>query len=352
MNIGILTFHWGTNYGGVLQAFALQKYLEKLGHGVFIINYAPYTFRDNFIFCFKSKRPTVIFANLKQYFKERHFVRFRKKHLKTSQRFYNLEELVNNPPQMDAYIAGSDQIWNPYIIDNYGKPYFLGFGNKQIKRIAYAASFGCDKYPKNKEKQLKELLRNFDAISHREKTGEQILSKIKITNSILLPDPTLLLEMSDYYSLIKKLNYKKVDYFFYILQDNQTVIQSILSKTRKENKFVIANTSIKYFFSGIEQWLNYIISSKFIITNSFHGIVFSIIFKKQFVAIPIEGKLEGMNDRINTLLYDFDLESRIIEDITQVETILKTEINWEKVGNKTKELQDKAFKFLTKHITA
>lgn len=354
MKIGILTFHWGTNYGGVLQAYALQTFLKRKGHDVAIINYAPHTFRDSFIKCFYSKNPFTIIDNLKNYWKEKNIAKFRNNYLIQSERYFTPEQLIENPPQMDIYISGSDQIWNPYGLKSNKKIYFLPFGDEKSIKLSYAASFGIIDYPENLIEEIKPLLNKFKAISVREKSGLEILKCSGINNGILLPDPTLLLEKIDYLEILKgKETNNKNDYFFYVLQKKQNTIRRIYKSLKKNKHNKIIHTSkIKYTSLSIENWLNYIKNSKMVITNSFHGVVFSIIFNTPFIVVPIEGELSVMNDRIITLLEKFELKDRVIEKYEEIKfkNILQKNINWKLSKKIIKNIQLESISFFRNNL--
>lgn len=354
MKIGILTFHWGTNYGGVLQAYALQTFLKQKGHNVVIINYAPHTFRDSFYKCFYSKNPFTIIENLKNYWKEKNIAKFRKKHLRLTERYYVPEQLIENPPIMDIYIAGSDQIWNPYGLKSNKKIYFLPFGDKKTIKLSYAASFGVTDYPDNLLEEIKPLLNKFKAISVREKSGLDILKKAGIDDSVLLPDPTLLLNKDDYLKLTDREKQKKpADYFFYVLQNKQKAISDIYSylKRNKNNK-IVHTSKIKNTAFGIEDWLYHIKNSKIVITNSFHGVVFSIIFETPFIVVPIEGRLKGMNDRIVTLLESYDLMDRIMWQYNPntFNILANKQIDWKKSKAVQQQLRMEAQHFYSRNL--
>lgn len=335
MKIGILTFHWGTNYGGVLQAYALQTFLKNKGFEVEIINYAPHTFRDSFFKCFYSKNPFTIIDNLKNYRKERNIAKFRKKYLNVTERYYTPEQLIENPPLMDIYITGSDQVWNPYGLKSNKKIYFLPFGTENSIKIAYATSFGVTQYPDNLLKELKPLLEQFNAISVREKSGIEILQKAGFDKSVLMPDPTLLLSKNEYAKILEDNSQNNSsDCFFYVLQKNQVTINDIYEHFKKDSqKRVVHSGKVKHSVLGIEDWLNCIKNSQLVVTNSFHGVIFSIIFNTPFIVVPIEGQLSGMNDRIITLLEKFDLMERIVEkyDEIKVDELAHKKVIWKTV---------------------
>jgi hypothetical protein len=357
MKIGIITFHWGTNYGGVLQAYSLQQFLSKNieGSEVYMINYAPKTHSESLMKCVLTKSVKQIPSNITTFFKEKKFVPFRQKYLNTTRRYYSLDDLKTDYPDFDVYICGSDQVWNPYIVSTYGIPYYLPFGKDQTKRISFAVSFGCTEYPDDKMAIIKPLIERFDALSVREKTGVSILNKGGIENVKMMPDPTLLLERSDLDAISNVNSSLEGSFaFFYSLQDNQVLVRKISDYFGKREGISVVNTKkSKYSTLSIETWLSNIKNSKYVITNSFHGAVFSILFNKQFIVVPIEGRLSGMNDRIYTLLDKFELRERLVEtfDENKLTDLLDQPINWGFVENVQTQLKKTAELYLSENIT-
>lgn len=309
--VGITTFHWGTNYGGVLQSYALQDFLNNMNYDVKIINYAPVTHRDNIFFCFKSKSFKTIFKNLREYLKELKFRKFRKNHLFLTERYINQSFLKNL--EFDIYVTGSDQIWNTISSGGNDFLYFLPFKkSKMVKKISYAASFGIISNETSSERVIN-LLKDFDKISVREDKGYEFLKKLGFKNLDLMPDPTLLKPLKFYQKLAikSKLNFKE-SVFVYALQNKQHLISKVVKNLENKNLKIINTLEFKFSRLSIEDWLNCIMNSKYVITNSFHGVIFSIIFETPFVVVPIEGKSIGMNSRIETLLRTFKLEDRLL----------------------------------------
>lgn len=355
MTIGILTFHWSTNYGAVLQTYALQEYLKDLGHEVKIINYVPV--KKSVKNCFQFRNPKNIFNQLKDLKKEKSFIPFRKKWLQLTKQYNSLDELIENSPKLDVYICGSDQVWNPYFLANGEKKltpaYFLPFGSSNVRRISYAASFGVTEYPGELKKVILPLIQKFNFLGVRENTGKNILEEMNFSDVNLVPDPTILLSDINLNKLIPDTGFKNNEIFFYILQDNQIVIKKTLGFSKKTlKKKVVSNISQP--FMSIENWLLNIKSTKYVVTNSFHGVIFSILFKKPFIVVPIENKLKGMNDRISTLLKNFDLEYRILEiyDEKNITELLNTPIDWNLIEEKRNIMKDKAYDFLTTSLAS
>ena len=353
MKVGILTFHWGTNYGGVLQAYALQSYLKRKGYDVDIINYAPRTHRESILLCLKSRSVKSIFKRLYEYRKERKFVSFRSKFLSLTQRCYTLDDVEKQIDSYDVVICGSDQVWNPYIIDSFGMPYFLPFSGR-FKKVAYAASLGCNEYPQGALRVITPYLREFAYISVRELSAVNIIKDALLDKGVsLMPDPTLLLNADDLLSLIDEHPLAKDGgVFFYILQENQSLINKIKS-LYKAGKTPVFDAHGRFSAMSIGGWLGGIKYSNLVVTNSFHGVVFSILLHKEFIVVPIEGHLEGMNDRIYTLLQQFDLQERMIEQYNEEDIleISKRSIDWDNVDKVSRSLYAMGESFLLEALS-
>lgn len=359
MKVKIITFHWATNYGAVLQAYALQKFLSDAGHEVELIDYVPRRYKQTFLRCFGSLKPWCIGASLGKYFKERKIKSFRKSYLHLTGSYDTLEQLRNNPPEGDVFICGSDQIWNTSFM-KYGEgkattTYFLDFGGARPIRIAYAASFGCLTYPPEIEFIARPLLRDFQAISVREESGAAILKRMGFDKVSLMPDPALLLRGKDYERLLpSELSAKKDGKcFFYILHDKQHLIADVHLYFRDVLRENNASTgSIRFSAMGIEQWLSLIKSSKIVVTNSFHGIVFSILFKRRFIALLAEGSHGGMNDRVVSLLSRLGLSSRILMtcDPLLIRRLLDDDIDWPQVDANVDGMRQQAALFLAENM--
>jgi len=360
MKIGILTFHWATNYGAVLQAYALQTYLVMYGHDCKIIDYVPYGCKKNLFRCFLTRFPLRIPHNILDYQKENRMIRFRQRHLRLTRNYGSWAELQKDPPDCDVYVCGSDQIWNPsFTRKGEGKAtlsYFLDFGGEQKKRLAYAASFGCTSYPADLINIIKAPLQRFKALSVRENTGLAILDKMGIPGASLVPDPTMLLRLVDYKGLLPHSEKTAVDsVFVYALHSGQKTIQEIRCHLEERSKQAIQYTGFhSHSLLSIEEWLAAIARSKAVVTNSFHGVIFSILFEKPFVAVAVEGHGSGMNDRINTLLENLGLEGRIVttcENERLVDLLYKP-IDWRTVGIRLTSIRDAGTRFFERHLGA
>jgi len=351
VKIGILTFHWATNYGAVLQCFALQSYLESKGYNVKIINYKPRRYDDTLYNFLRDRK----FLNYREYLKDRKkeaaLADFRSSHLHQTERILSYKKISSIVLDFDILISGSDQVVNPSFLmsgEGYGKispVYFLGFPFKG-KRIGYALSFGCVIYPEKACKIATKFIKDFDVISVREESGIDIMRTLGRNDAFVVPDPTLLMESQFYHSL--------ADEGFY--EQNTSYIYGFFIRHILERKYAITNVldgkhilwnndDEDYTMQG---WLNKIRHSEFVVTDSFHCVVMCLKLHKPFAVITeLEGNV-GMNDRLYTLLGSLSLLNHIVHK-GQLTTILKLEIeeiDWKSIDYKifqTKEIVEYIF---------
>lgn len=340
MKVGIITFHWATNYGAVLQSYALCRYLSELGNDVRIIDYYPSKYKKSFVNAFLTKHLHLIPGRLKEISKEKQIESFRSAHLNRTQYFSSGKKLKNF--DFDCYICGSDQIWNESFLQ-YGEcgmasSYFLDFAPADKIIASYAASFGTVRYSERLKPHIKKCLDRFDFISVRENTAVNILIDIGIEACRVVPDPTLLLDKSDYEKLLLS-NGKENKYnFVYMLHRRLSDAENVM-KALDENENIVCDNI------GIEEWLTNIYYAEHVITNSFHGVVFSIIFEKPFTALLIDGS--GMNDRLLTLLEKLDLTDRISTD---KKTAVTSPIDYKSVKEKLKSFRQTGYDYLNEII--
>ncbi len=338
--IATITFHWATNYGAVLQAYALQKHLQKQGHDTEIIDYVPFvTSALQRLSMRKSK-------NRDFFLKEKQIKKFRKKELSLSRRrFLNNSSLFLCENKYSAVICGSDQIWNQFFTvpkrlpDNLS--YFLNFAG-DAKRIAYAASFGSADIPDKMKELIRPELEKFERLSVREDTGAEILKDLEFSAE-LVADPTLLLTADDYAPLLeRKKQTCAPKVFSYVLHGDQNTLDISRTVCDAFGQESIAREEN----CGIYEWLSLEKNAGFIVTNSFHGTVFALLFHTPFLTATINGS--GMNDRIYTLLRSVGLEDRIIEDndADKINKLIASPIDWDAVDEKVEALRLRSAEFL------
>lgn len=344
MKIGIMTY-WGaqTNYGQVLQCYALQKFLRERGHDVFVIRYdrckdvLSASFFQTFIkvlnpvklFFFLFNRFSLIKSKHEIFTHNRGFDDFRQKYIPQSKEKYDFyDELKKNPPEADLYITGSDQVWNNWNISlkrykNVLHAFFLDFGSPKIKRIAYAASWGITSLPLDYTKEIAPLIKRFDYVSVREESGIALCSQCGYGKSEWVGDPSFLLSANNYRKLYKE-NDAAVPHKRYVL----LYLLSDVSKSLKkrfydfaERKgcsviYVSGNNLIDHFeknYATIPQWLYLIDNAEYVITNSYHGAVFSIIFNTNFGVLPFSNKESEYNERFESLFQLVGIKKRYLK---------------------------------------
>ena len=350
--IGTITFHWNPNYGATLQAYALQKHLINTGWNTEIIDYHPLELKTKgfIIKCLKFKFK----QQLQEHMKTIKFKKFWTAQLNvSSKKYYSLNQLKSSTGNYSAVICGSDQIWNESFLKyaEIGHPtpsYYLGFVDDNTRRISYATSFGTEVLNEYTKTAVIPELSKFHAISTRENTGGKIVNDMGI-NAVVTLDPTLLLDSSDYEDLIENIHMPEQNIFAYILHGNQSVCVKISDYCKtKYNENIVPDYYSPNF--GVYEWLYRIKNSKVVITNSFHGTVFAIIFKRTFLVTLVEGS--GMNDRIISLLGELGLLHRIVYSCDQVyiDKMLDTIINWNIVEEKLNILRESSFEYLNKAL--
>lgn len=345
MKIGIITFHWATNYGAILQAYSLQEYLKEQGHEVEIINYKP----RHFDFGWKYLRRPWLLKGLRKDLvarkKERQLIPFRKENLITTKcRFFSIEDLNRTTMSYDAVISGSDQVMNPsYTLSGENHPtsaYYLTFAYKS-KRIGYAVSFGCTTYPEKALKYAKKWINSFDAIGVREQTGNDVLEQMDYRGRLqLVPDPTILYGRK-LFDRINVSSIEKKDYLcVYMLRETGSIVT--------ENAIYIDELNNPV---PMEEWLGLIINSSGLITNSYHGMIMAILNHVSFVAVTSNSSGGGMNDRFTTLLSRLGLQDRLIDSLdNHFNEVLSKPISWDEVERKLECFRDEGALFLKKEL--
>ena len=329
MLIKTITCHDVYNHGASLQAFALLTYLESVGHVVEIIDYKPdYLSRhyllwsvDNPVYEKPIIKQLYLVAKLpgrllalkrKQLFDE-----FTKKYLKlTSQRYHCNEELKSNPPKADAYIAGSDQIWNTLFQNGRDAAFYLDFAPKASKRISYAASFATKEVADEYRPFVRKMLQNFDVISIRERYSLSLLSSLGRTDGIAVCDPVFLLTRIQWEDLLPQ---NRIHEKYLLVYDTEfsPKVKEIAKRIAKEKNLKIYNVSASRIgYADKDMWasspmdfVQLIRDASYVVSNSFHASAFSIIFERDFCVI---NRSEGINERMKSLLSNFELEERLV----------------------------------------
>ena len=378
MRIGILTLPLHTNYGGILQVYALQTVLERMGHKVVVFDtpnksYMPPLWKlpvsmtkrvllkglgkvDRIFIEHHLNKTLPVIAKYIQPFIDYHI------HRKVIRKFTDLKS-----QDFDAIVVGSDQVWRSiYFIPMwFGQPienaYLFFTKGWKIKRISYAASFGTDKWEYNKEQTLhsKEALQMFDAVSVREENGVKLCKQYFEVDALHVLDPTMLLDANDYIELFKQKQTPKSkgNLLNYVL-DETDEIENLIKKVASVKKMIPFAVNNPYegdetkplnqrIKPSVETWLRGFYDADFVITDSFHACVFSIIFKKQFIVV---GNRERGMARFESLLKMFGLEERLVDEKVDINTLQS--IDYDKVYNHYGKLKEKSLHFVFENLVS
>lgn len=364
MRIAVLTYNFNNNYGGMLQAYATLSYLRKLGHQPELL------FVQTIDLSFKHRFKYLLIKNVLSYFTDRwpnikykdkiekntnyfinNYINPKTKYLYKKEHFESIEK--NN---YAAYIVGSDQVWRAKVY-RYIDYAFFGFvkSNKPIF-LSYAASFGIDSWEFTEEETIryKQEIKRFKGISVREDSGIKLCKENLNVDAVHVLDPTMLLDIQDYLELILNENETVHDgeLLTYILDTNEeknSIIKMISEELNiKPFTVTINNNEVKIIedlvYPTVTSWLKGFHDAKYIITDSFHGCVFSIIFNKPFL---VYGNKERGMARFNSLLKMFNLEDRFLlnnDDYSKGK--LNQKIDWDIVNKKLKEYRNISKNFL------
>ena len=380
MKIGIITLPFNWNYGGILQTYALQLALKKLGHDSYTINRntEPMSLKLKIL----SFTRRVILKNLfgkdvvvrtwptKQEEKEirQHTDRFINENIQLTELLNTEADFKNIASyQFKAYVTGSDQVWRPKyspIMENHFLK-FLG-SDKETKRVAYAASFGVDnwEYSPSQTKNCAKLAQQFNAISVREDSGVELCKDQLGVKATVCLDPTMLIEKEEYVKLVEKdqipqLPGTLLNYILDLTPDKKKILDQVTNELNIKPVSIMPKGIFREMGKQrlkdcicppVTNWLRGFMDAEFVVTDSFHGTVFSIIFNKPFIAI---GNVKRGVTRFSSLLKILGLEDRLV--LKYDESILdkiKTPINYEEVNKVLAEKKKEAYDFLESSLAS
>lgn len=362
MKIGILTFHCAHNYGAVLQCYALQEMLKNMGHKVEVIDYRPeYLLAPYRKFSLSRFKRSSLLSIVKACIRESLLLVKRIRRYNAFQTFinkrFNLSPTVKDkaiPPFYDVYIMGSDQIWNPKITKGFDPVYFgfFDFDKGKRKYISYAASMETKELDKKAENYYKKALMNFDALSVREIQLKNLLQPFTEKNVEIVLDPTLFANKKIWNAIVKSPDIdRKYILIYQVRQDNnamriaQQLAQNIDAEVIEVKSCLDLHSSSKIRqCDSPEEFLGWIKYSDCVITTSFHGTAFSVIFNRPFYCIKLN---DGGDTRSESLLKSLGLEYRLIN---KDETPMFSTIDYSEANKRLEYLQEKSATFLTKAI--
>lgn len=357
MKVDIITFHFVNNFGGALQAYAMQKALEKYCNAeAEIIDY-----RNGFILLTDFVRLFPVTVKVSEIVsgirtmpdrikRIKKFKLFRKEHMQLTKSKYTQARLRLDPPGADAYICGSDQIWNPFLTFGIRGMYFLDFV-KVGKKISYAPSFGIAVLPAIYKNKVKKYLLSFDNISIRERSGKKLIKKLTGRDAKQLIDPTFLIDVSDWEKVSSNTKKKAPYMLLYIMQSDPNMYEYAKSLKKRLGLRIVEISRYGYNPGFVDETLVNVGPSDFlplfknadyICTNSYHGFIFSLIFEKRFCLIPCK--------RFKARIYNLaDMLSIKINE-TKAEEALDTEYDPQRVREMILMQRENALSWLCKQL--
>lgn len=366
--IGIITFHNSYNCGSMLESYAMLKTLEKIDSDTEIINFSNKGQKKLYSVFFENNSVKNIIKNLiilPHSFKIRRnnieYEKFKNRNFKLSKKYLENSELVDD--DYSIVVAGSDQIWN-ITIDDFDDAYFLNWVSN-AKKVAYAPSFGAKnitKYSNNVDK-YKEFINNFDALSVRELNGKKWIKEMTDRNAELLIDPTLLLSQEEYNLIVDDTCTPKEDYIFFYCPGFKRELCEFVKEISKKYKLPVIVWSTKSYYTksiftfGFKLpkyespsiYLSLIKNAKLVFTTSFHGTIFSTIYRKNFYTLK-NGEMYGEDDRVITLLKQIGMENRLVEPVIDQNKNYLESIDYNDYEEKICELKAKANNYITQNI--
>lgn len=366
MKIGIMTINSAYNYGCVLQAWSLQKYLEKEGHEAFIINYRIPEI-DN-VYRLFQERERFSFRPLNQLYNGLRHIKFnltQKPRIKKAAKFEHfINEVMNTTrvyssfreleegeagKEYDVLITGSDQVWNGSITKGLKPAYFLAFDHSGKKKLAYAASIGKLELMKAERDFFQEYLKEYDRIAVREESAKQLIAPLVKQPVSVVVDPTLLLEKSDFDAMKQPARFKKPYILVHVIGKDKDLKAIVNQVSEQTGLPVVQNRMAKQFpnelgrfaDAGPEEFIGLIEGAELVITNSFHATVFSIIYGRNFITIPHKMYPE----RMVNLLQITGLEDHLIasaEELPEQTSQLMPDYKkvWERLARRQEESRE------------
>ena len=340
--VGILNFHYENyNYGANLVAYSLSEVIKKIGYNPYVIDFDPFDDLDSIT-----------------RYQTQNLYKFRKQHLNMTPRFKDAKDLKMLNDYLDMYVVGSDQVWRKAITRNNILTYFLDFA-KNKNKISYAASFGKDEFEGDSHDQVRvsNLLKQFYKVSVRENAGIDICKNLLEVDSQVTLDPTLLLSAEDYEKIIDDEYKEKVDVAVYFVMDHENIItENKHFKRLFPNKNVV-NIKGEYkekpfgkvfVYNSVSKWIDGIRKADYVVTDSYHGLLFSLIFNKRVICI---GKKSASYSRFQTLIDNLqgNIDKVIYSDLKDVKS-KRSPLKYDEINKNISIDQNKSIEFLKENL--
>lgn len=365
ISVGIITYHKAYNYGSALQAYALNKFLRQNGFAAETIDYRPISQRR----IYKLFEPIHSFMSICRNLhslrhlvagitKKRRFDRFLSEHVPMSRTFYKKDDLFHNPPVFNRYICGSDQIWNQNCYD-FDTSYLLDFVSDKRKCLAYAASTGGAPVSPEHLLNLKQFVSEYPAISMREPAGGKVVQAATGCDCATVLDPVALLGRDEWETVRNSESSPKAPYIFCYFISPRTQMRSYAKQLSRKTglPLVVVNRSLRdiglnarcRYDAGPEEWLDLLKNAEYICSDSFHAMMFSIIFEKRFWIFVSSKQDRDSNLRVRNLASLCNLDDRLLcEDTCSDDYALP--VNYDFARRTFAEERNRSATWLLKHL--
>ena len=345
MKVAIVTLHRVYNYGSALQAYATQKIFEKNGCEAVVIDYiTPQRTKKRILKSTGGKNisaikkgPYYVAKTFSILLKEFTFGKFVKKNLKLTKKYITAEDLDKDPPIADLYVTGSDQTWNSDYNQGVDRGFFLDFLPEDAKRISFVASFGKKELAEEEIELTKKYINRYSALSVRESYAADILKGLGREDAIQLIDPTLQIDKKDWLEIASKRLVKKPYLILMLLYNEDNHATEYARKIADEKGLELVKISWDLKCPPMvdklmthrypSDFLSLFHHADFVVTNSFHGLAFSINLEKQFVVVP----RNEYNSRIESLLNLFNIKERMVSSMESALEMSNKQIQYEKL---------------------
>lgn len=365
MKVALITLHRVYNYGTALQAWSTQYVLEEVGHKVSVIDYITPHRTKRAIFYEPSANESQSGWNKIAYrffkvfsiiLKELTFGNFVRKSLHLTKKYVTAEDLDNDPPKADVYVTGSDQVWNSKYNHGVDRGFFLDFLPEDAHRVAFVASFGTTQLSSDEQNEIGRYIGRYQALSVRESSAQKILESLGRTDAVWLIDPTLQIRKETWISMASRRLVKEKYCVLMLLynEDNHATEYARKIANAKGLKLVKVSWEMKkppmvdrlMTHRSPTDFLSLFYNADFVVTNSFHGLAFSINFEKQFVVVP----RDEFNSRIESLLQLTGLEDRMVSSEQDALGAACREIAYEPVREVLERERKRATEFIRENI--
>lgn len=349
MKVLTITFYRSSNYGAILQAYALQQALLSCGYDTAVVDYcrvitgkksAKQTIRQ-----FALKGLERMHLESRKRFRNR-FIAFLNENIKLTDKYNDYDQLVKTPPQTDMYLIGSDQVWN--ITYRYRPEFFADFAPQNVRVASYAASIGRYDYTQEQLEKFEKGLEKVYPISVRENSAKDFIKEKFNKEASVHLDPVFLLD-KEHWSKIADQKLKDEKYILCYALTRSDLMQKAAKKLKKQTGYKVVSISpsavnfihgdYNVYDAGPAQFLSYLKNAEYVLTNSFHGTAFSIIFEKDFYNFTSD----FYSSRTTNILQQLDLLQRIPKNLEDVS--LKS-VDYSKVLPKKQQLIEEAYSYL------